>query len=67
VVDGGPADGAGLRAGDLVVALAGAPVEDVPTLQRLLVAEHIAAPVEITVVREDRLLALTVVPAELES
>jgi S1-C subfamily serine protease len=67
VVEGGPAATAGLRAGDLVVALAGTAVEDVPTLQRLLVAEHIEAPVEVTVAREDRLLGVTVVPAELES
>jgi S1-C subfamily serine protease len=67
VVEGGPAAAAGLRAGDLVVALAGRAVEDVPTLQRLLVAEHIEAPVEVTVAREDRLLEVTVVPAELES
>src|SRR6516164_5219847 len=39
VVEDGPAYLAGLRVGDLIVALAGQPVEDVPTLQRLLVAE----------------------------
>src|SRR6267142_1091435 len=37
IVEGGPAARGGLRVGDLVVALDGAPIEDVSTLQRLLV------------------------------
>jgi serine protease Do len=65
VVDGGPAAQAGLRAGDLIVALGGTPVEDVPTLQRLMVADLIEAPVAVTVARDERLLELTVVAAEL--
>jgi S1-C subfamily serine protease len=65
VVEDGPAYGAGLRVGDLIVALAGQPVEDVPTLQRLLVADLIDAPVAVTAVRADRTLELTLVPAEL--
>jgi S1-C subfamily serine protease len=65
VVEDGPALQAGLRVGDLIVALAGTPVEDVPTLQRLLVEELIEAPVAVTAVRADRVLELTLVPAEL--
>jgi S1-C subfamily serine protease len=65
VVDGGPAAGAGLRVGDLIVALDGAPIEDVPTLQRLLVAELIDHPARVTVVRNERVLELPLVAAEL--
>jgi S1-C subfamily serine protease len=65
IVEGGPAARAGVRAGDLIVALDGTPIEDVPTLQRLMVGELIDAPVMITVAREDSLLELTLVAAEL--
>jgi S1-C subfamily serine protease len=65
VVAGAPADRAGLRAGDLVVALDGTPVEDVPTLQRLMVADLIGAAATFTVARHDRLLELPLVADEL--
>jgi S1-C subfamily serine protease len=65
VVDDTPASRAGLRAGDLIVAIAGQPIEDVPTLQRILVADVIESPVAVTAARDERLLELTLVPAEL--
>ena len=65
VVEGAPAERAGIRGGDLVVALAGTPVEDVPTLQRLLSADLIESEVAVSVVRGGQLLELTLVPAEL--
>jgi serine protease Do len=67
LVDDGPAAAGGLHAGDLIVALDGAAVEDVPTLQRLLTAEVIETPVTVTVARAERMLDVTVVPAELPS
>jgi serine protease Do len=65
IVDDGPADLAGLRTGDLIVALGGMPIEDVPTLQRLMVGELIDTPVTVTVARDERVLDLSLVAAEL--
>ena len=62
---GRPADRAGIRAGDLIVALAGSPVKDVATLQRLMVGELIDATVRITVARGDELVELELVAEEL--
>jgi S1-C subfamily serine protease len=67
VVDRGPAARAGLRAGDLIVAVEGQPVEDVTTLQRLLTPELVEAEVAVTIAREERLVDVTVVPDELVS
>jgi S1-C subfamily serine protease len=67
LADHGPAAGGGLHAGDLIVALDGTAVEDVPTLQRLLTADVIDAAVTVTVAREAQVLDVTVVPAELPS
>jgi S1-C subfamily serine protease len=65
IVAEAPAARAGLRVGDLVVALGETPVEDVPTLQRLMVGELIDTPTTITVARDDELLELPLVAAEL--
>jgi len=67
VVEDAPADRAGLTAGDLIVALATTPVEDVPALQRLLDADLIGRPLPVTIARAGRLLELTLVPDELDS
>jgi S1-C subfamily serine protease len=65
VVDDGPASRAGLRAGDLIVALGETTIEDVPTLQRLMVADLIDASVKVTVARNGTLAQLELVAAEL--
>src|SRR5580765_2536557 len=65
VVGDGPAAAAGLRVGDLIVAVAGRQVETMGELQRLLVGERIGASVTFTVARHERVLDIVVVPNEL--
>ena len=65
VVSGSPAERAGVRAEDLIVAVKGAPVTGVNDLQRLMVADLIGREVRIAVVRGGRRVELTVVPTEL--
>ena len=66
VVAGGPADRAGVRVEDLIVAVDGRPVEDVNELQRLLAGDLIGSEVALSVVRDGEPLRLPLVPAELE-
>jgi serine protease Do len=67
VVSGSPADRAGLRGEDLIVAVDGEPMEDVGDLQRLMVAERIGSELEVEVVRNGRQVNLKLVPRELPS
>jgi len=66
VVPGSPADRAGLRAEDLIVALGGRPVEDVDDLQRLMTGELIGSAVGATVLRQGEPVELELVPEELD-
>ena len=61
---GSPAAVAGLREGDVVLSLAGEPVDGIDALQRLLTAERVGEPTPLVALRRDRLLDLTVTPAE---
>ena len=65
ILPGGPAARAGLRAEDIVVALAGEPVTRVGDLQRLLTGEAIGRDLAVSIVREGAELALKLVPDEL--
>jgi serine protease Do len=65
VVDGSPAEGAGLRPEDLLVELAGRRVRTVGDLQQMMVAELIGATVPATVIRQGRTIELDLVPVEL--
>ena len=60
-----PAERAGLRPEDLIVAVAGTPVGGVDVLQRLMVAELSGTSVPLDVIRGDRRVRLALVPEEL--
>jgi S1-C subfamily serine protease len=66
VVEGGPADLAGMRAEDLIVELGGTPIEGMDDLQRVVVSEVIGRVVRAKVVRAGAEQELQLVPAELE-
>ncbi len=65
VVDGSPADLAGLHPEDLLVELDGIRLEGADDLQRMMTVERIGAAVRATVVREGELRAITLTPGEL--
>ena len=65
VVASGPADRAGLRAGDLLVSAGGNPVSAAQDLQRLMFAEAIGRPMAITVMRNGALVDVIAEPSEL--
>jgi S1-C subfamily serine protease len=65
LVPDGPAARAGLRIGDVLVSAAGKPVTNAQDLQRLMFAEAIGKPLEITVLRNGALVDVIVRPAEL--
>jgi serine protease Do len=67
VVEGGPADRAGLRPEDLIVELDGTAIEGMDDLQRVVVNELIGRSVRAGIVREGREIELELVPAELEA
>jgi len=67
VVEGGPADQAGMRPEDLIVELDGTPIEGMDALQRVVVGELIGRAVRARVVREGRERELEVVPSELDA
>src|SRR3954453_24127373 len=66
VVEGGPANRAGMRPEDLIVELDGTPIEGMDALQRVVVGELIGRAVRAKVVREGRERELELVPAELD-
>jgi S1-C subfamily serine protease len=65
VIAGGPADRAGLRAGDLLLTVAGQPVAVSQDLQRLMFSEAIGQPLPITVMRNGALVDVIAEPTEL--
>ncbi|GAB3135670.1 trypsin-like peptidase domain-containing protein [Amycolatopsis stemonae] len=65
VVAGGPADRAGLHAGDLVLTVGRARVSDAQGIQRQLFAEVIGTALPITVLRNGAMVDVYATPAEL--
>jgi S1-C subfamily serine protease len=65
VVPGGPADRAGLRAGDLLLFAGGQPLDSAQALQRLMFGEAIGHPLAITAMRNGALVDVITEPAEL--
>jgi S1-C subfamily serine protease len=66
VVSGSPADRAGIRPEDLILAVNGTQVTRVEDLQRLMVADLIGVPVAVRLLRDGRPVELELVPAELD-
>ena len=66
VVEGSPAERAGLRPEDLIVEVDGRSMSDVGELQRLMVAESIGRPLATRVIRSERTLTVEIVPVELD-
>jgi S1-C subfamily serine protease len=65
VMPGSPAARAGIRSGDLIVELDGAPIADARDLQRLMVGEVIGRTVDARVWRQGELRTVTIHPVEL--
>ena len=65
VVAGGPADRAGLRAGDLLLTVGGKAVAVSQDLQRMMFSEAIGKPLAITVMRNGALVDVIAQPSEL--
>ena len=66
VVANSPADGGKLRGGDVIVSVGGAGVSKAGDLQRLMVETSIGSKLTLTVLRDEKLVDLDVVPVELK-
>jgi S1-C subfamily serine protease len=65
VVSGSPAAGGSLRSGDIIVSVGETGVSKAGDLQRLMVEAHIGSRVTLTILRDEHLIVLEVVPVEL--
>ncbi len=64
IEDGGPAQKAGLKEGDVIVGFEGQPVEGMDDLHRLLTDEKVGAESGLSVIRKSEKLAVRVTPKE---
>jgi serine protease Do len=67
VVPGGPADKAGIKAGDVIVSFDGKPVHDSHDLPAMVAATAIGSEVPITLIRNGKEIRIAAVIAKLES
>ncbi|HKU38245.1 MAG TPA: trypsin-like peptidase domain-containing protein [Polyangiales bacterium] len=67
IVPGGPAEKAGVKAGDVIVALDGKPIKESRDLLRLLLEKPVGASVALGIVRDRKPLSLTLTTVERES
>ncbi|HEV3213186.1 MAG TPA: trypsin-like peptidase domain-containing protein [Acidimicrobiales bacterium] len=65
VIEGSPADRAGLRPTDTILSIGGLPTLDAGDLQRAMAADAIGASLTLQVLRDDDVVTLEVVPTEL--
>ncbi|MBO2454111.1 trypsin-like peptidase domain-containing protein [Actinomadura barringtoniae] len=65
VMPGSPAARSGLRPGDLVLTAGGSPVDQAQSLQRLMFADAIGKPLQITVLRNGAMVDVIAEPVEL--
>jgi S1-C subfamily serine protease len=65
LLDGSPAAAAGVRAGDVIVALDGRPISGVGDLQRSLVGDLVGRSVDVTLERDGALAEIEITPTEL--
>jgi len=66
VMAGSPAATAGVRVKDVILDIGGQPLENAGDLQRLMIGEVIGRPQVVRVLRDDRIVELQVIPAELK-
>jgi S1-C subfamily serine protease len=59
-----PAEKAGLREGDLIVAFNNQPIGSIHDLHKMLVSEQIGVPAKLLIIRHTEKLELTILPAE---
>jgi len=67
VENNSPAERAGLREGDLIIAFDDQPIGSVHHLHKILVGEQIGIPAKLTVIRHTEKLELTILPTESRS
>lgn len=65
VEPGGPADQAGLRAGDVIVQFEGKPVDSIDTLHKVLDEASIGRNISLWILRDGNLKSITAVPMEM--